>query len=107
MERDFDKETILKESKAVNQEYLECVAMNNSLDDLRTELQIKYHYIYSNFKSLFDISMSKVYDENRIKMMVSMAAKVRNNEISEHDASVKVGQVLVDEIVKPQLEKKK
>ena len=40
-------------------------------------------------------------------MMVSMAAKVRNNEISEHDASVKVGQVLVDEIVKPQLEKKK
>ena len=45
MERDFDKEMILKESKAVNQEYLECVAMNSSLDDLRTELQIKYHYL--------------------------------------------------------------
>ena len=43
--------------------------------------------------------------KNRIKMIVSMASKVQKNEITEHDASVH-GQVLVDDIVKPQSKKK-
>lgn len=42
-------------------------------------------------------------DMNRLNYMVSMAIQVKNKEIKEHDASVKVGQVLVDDIVKPQL----
>ena len=33
-----------------------------------------------------------------------MAKKVQKDEISEHNASVQVGQVLVDQIVKPQLD---
>ena len=34
-----------------------------------------------------------------------MAEKVKNKDIQEHDASVAVGQRLVDDIVKPQLKK--
>ena len=36
--------------------------------------------------------------------MLGLAQKVKNDELSEHDASVQVGQILVDQIVKPQLD---
>ena len=36
-----------------------------------------------------------------------MMSKVQNNELSDHDASVQVGQVLVDKYVKPNLKDKK
>ena len=67
----------------------------------------KYDYLYTNYKSIFMMSMSDKYDYNRLSMMVNMANSVKNNDISEKDASVKVGQVLVDDIVKPQLDKAK
>ena len=38
--------------------------------------------------------------------MVNMAKKVNNDDISEFEASKQVGQILVDEIVKPQLDEK-
>ena len=41
----------------------------------------------------------------RLKFMLNMAIKVKENDILEHDASVAVGQRLVDDIVKPQLNK--
>ena len=41
----------------------------------------------------------------RLEYMINMAEKVENKEMKEHDASVAVGQVLVDDIVKPSLEK--
>ena len=37
--------------------------------------------------------------------MLEMTSKIKKNEISEREASIQVGQVLVDEIVKPSLEK--
>ena len=37
--------------------------------------------------------------------MVNMAKQVKDNNISEHEASKQVGQILVDDIVKPQLDK--
>lgn len=40
-------------------------------------------------------------DLNRLKYMVVMAGKVQKNEVTEHDASVEVGTVLVDDFVKP------
>ena len=37
--------------------------------------------------------------------MLNLANKVKNNVLSEHQASVQVGQILVDDIVKPQMDK--
>ena len=39
--------------------------------------------------------------------MLNMAVKVDENKVPEHDASVAVGQRLVDEIVKPQISQNK
>ena len=43
----------------------------------------------------------------RLLYMLQMAERVENKEIAEHDASVAVGQRLVDDIVKPQLKSMK
>ena len=43
---------------------------------------------------------------SRLDFMLQMAEKVYNKDMVEHDASVAVGQRLVDDIVKPQLDKK-
>ena len=43
----------------------------------------------------------------RLKYMIDMARRVQKKDIAEHDASVAVGQRLVDDIVKPQLDNKK
>ncbi len=37
--------------------------------------------------------------------MLDTSSKVASNEMTERDASIKVGQVLVDDIVKPGLKK--
>ena len=41
----------------------------------------------------------------RLEYMINMSKKVKENDMTEHDASVAVGQRLVDDIVKPQLNK--
>ena len=46
-------------------------------------------------------------DIKMLEFMVNKVKKIKQNEISKHDASVEVGQKLVDEIVKPQIEKSK
>ena len=40
----------------------------------------------------------------RIRFMLDNMIKIQSKELSEHDASVKVGEVLVEDFVKPQLE---
>ena len=45
-------------------------------------------------------------DIERLTYMINMVKKVKSNEISDHDASVKVGERLVDEFVNPKLRNK-
>ena len=44
-------------------------------------------------------------DMNRLKFMLNMINKVNNNEITEHNASVQIGEKLVNEYVKPMIDK--
>ena len=69
------------------------------LKETHPELSKKYSAIFAIFKN----NRMTTKDMDRMKFMLTKAAEVRNNKISEHDASVAVGQVLVDDIVKPQL----
>ena len=99
---------ILKESKEIYRQFLK----NEVTKDLNNEqfvknMRLKYSELNKNYPSIINISASQNYDEKRLTYMLNMANKVSNNEISEKNASVKVGQLLVDEIVKPQLNKEK
>lgn len=62
--------------------------------------------INDRYPSILNIIESSKFDINavsRLEYMINMAEKVNRDEIKEHDASVAVGQVLVDDIVKPSL----
>ena len=69
------------------------------------ELNEKYSGV---FKMLFANKDQKQDSHiERLLYMLQMAERVENKEIAEHDASVAVGQRLVDDIVKPQLKSMK
>jgi len=63
---------------------------------------------YTKYPAVFTVIFNANFNMdsiNRLEFMLSMANKVEDKDIAEHDASVVVGQRLVDEIVKPQLKK--
>ena len=100
---DIDK--ILKESFELNKKYKKFIKKNKDVEYFKGQMILEYPYLSSNYFAIFNISINASYDFNRLKKMLNLANKVKKNEISEHDASVKVGTILVDEIVKPQLKK--
>lgn len=65
--------------------------------------------LLEKYSSVFNIVFSDKFDKlgyERLMYMFKMAERVESKDIAEHDASVAVGQRLVDDIVKPQLGKK-
>ena len=107
MNKNFDKDKILSESLNLNRDYIDNLASRTlTQEKFMSNMKQKYQYLHDNFNSIFSMCITKNYDHTRLSFMVEMAQKVQNNEMKEHDASVKVGQILVDDIVKPQLDKK-
>jgi len=97
---------ILEASRKLNYKYTEAKrVIGFSKHDFTNQMKKEFNELYEAMTSVFNISLSDSYDYNRLKYMFNMSNKVKNNDISEHDASVAVGQVLVDKIVKPQIEK--
>jgi len=55
------------------------------------------------FPSIFAMLLKKDYRRDILAMMVDQLDKIEQGNISQHNASVNVGTILVDRIVKPQL----
>lgn len=71
------------------------------------EFESKYKYLKDNSPHLFDKIVEKQFNPEQFAYMIHCLTNVHDNKISLHDASVKVGAMLVDSYVKPQLEKDK
>lgn len=71
----------------------------------KDELQKTYHKFAEEKPQLFDMICSPNCDDFMLNQMIKMRTKVENGEISQHDASVNIGQHLVDKYVKPEMEK--
>ena len=102
---EIDKDRILTESRDLYRKFNDNLAsreLNN--EEFKISMKSEYSYLHNNFEPIFNIACSKSYDYSRLATMLGLAVKVKNDEISEHDASVQVGQILVDQIVKPQLD---
>ena len=73
-----------------------------------TTLRKKHPTLAITYSSIFymleheDIDNEKI---NRLHYMLQMALSVEKGTVNSEDADVKVGQVLVDKIVKPQIER--
>ena len=95
-------ELILKEVKSI----LEKNKTNTLPETEYKDKLIKEHKdLYEAYPGIFDMSLTNTMEIKRLKFMLSMWDKVDNSEMSEHDASVEVGQMLVDDFVKPSLTK--
>ena len=55
------------------------------------------------FPKIFEMVISRTYPRDLMAMMLDNLDKMERGTRSQHDASVAVGTVLVDRIVKPQL----
>jgi hypothetical protein len=55
------------------------------------------------FPKIFEMLLTRTYRREFMEMMLQQLERVERGSTSQHDASVAVGTVLVDEIVKPQL----
>ena len=55
------------------------------------------------FPKIFEMLLTRTYNRGFMEMMLQQLERVERGAVSQHDASVAVGTVLVDEIVKPQL----
>lgn len=90
----------------LNIDYIDNIASKKLTDHtFHNNMKSKYNYLFENHETIFKMAMTDKFDSNRLQFMLNMAKKVQLNEITRHDADVEVGTELVNNIVKPQLEK--
>ena len=107
----MDPEKIIKLVHELREKYEHLIMQNrqNQFKDLNeleqyVEQNSKYSVITSKYKSMLKIIFSDKYDKQRLEYMIRLASRVHKGEVEEQKASVAVGQILVDQIVKPQIE---
>ena len=72
-----------------------------------SKLEKQYAKLYENFPSIFAKVMAGTLELPRLQFMLKMIGEIQKNKVSKHEASVVVGQELVDNIVKPSLPENK
>ena len=55
------------------------------------------------FPKIFELLLSRNYTRDILAMMIDQLERMERGSVSQHNASVAVGTILVDRIVKPQL----
>ena len=78
-------------------------------EEFKNQIKLEYPQINESYPAIFNVIFNPKFElqsMQRLKYMISMAKRVQKKDIAEHDASVAVGQRLVDDIVKPQLNEK-
>jgi hypothetical protein len=71
------------------------------------KLEKQYAKLYENFPTIFGKVMAGTLEFSRLQFMLKMIGEIEKNKVSKHEASVVVGQELVDNIVKPNLAENK
>lgn len=76
--------------------------------DVDTEkLKLEFPNLDKEFPTIFDKVVNRTMDMGRLKFMVRMIGEIEKKKISKHEASIVVGKELVENIVKPQMDKNK
>lgn len=97
------KEIILNYNNFINKKYENCKT-HEQFKELMCE---KYDYLYNNFKTIFTQCINGNMDINLLTYMIVQIKDIEQNKISNHNASIKVGEKLVEKYVKPLINKKR
>lgn len=87
------------------------VRIRRMIEELETALQTmtqtqvvsRFPEWQTEFPHMFGMIVSRSYDRGIMNTMIEQFERVERGQKSQHDASVAVGTVLVEKIVKPQL----
>lgn len=74
-----------------------------SNEEFTNKLKNKYQKLQENFPSIFEKTLLGTLELKRLEFMLKMIGDIKNKKVTKHEASVVVGQELVDNIVKPKL----
>jgi hypothetical protein len=69
------------------------------------KLKLEFPNLDKEFPTIFDKVVNRTMDMGRLKFMVKMIGEIEKKKISKHEASIVVGKELVENIVKPQMDK--
>lgn len=86
--------------------------MRNDIHDnkviTKNEYKVLYPYLAEKAPTLFEIVYKDEIDYvDYVKYMITNAIKVGNNELSQYDADVVVGQKLADDYIHPNIDMEK
>lgn len=81
--------------------------INISQKEFESLMSLQFPYLAEHAKTLFTKCCTGDIDDEKIEYMLSMMHKIITGSKTEHDASVKIGQKLVDEYVIPLIKDKK
>ena len=74
-------------------------------DQFKNAMKAKFNNLSEHFPTIFEKTFDGTMDMDRLKYMLDMLSRVKSNQMSQHDASVKVGETLANEYVTPVVEK--
>lgn len=102
-EYEIESSDTIKEQVSLIVQY---VKKNKRHIDFRKNVSTQFFEFENKYPTLFRKLVEEDCDQQQLNFMLSKLDQVRTGTQSQHDASVVVGQVLVDKYVKPELAKK-
>lgn len=105
-----DTEYEIESSNSIKEQVnliVQYVKKNKRHVEFRKNVSEQFSEFEHKYPTLFRKLVEEDCDQNQLNFMLSKLDQVRTGSQSQHDASVDVGQVLVDKYVKPELAKKK
>lgn len=82
------------------------VNKNCNKKDFDEQVRQQFNQFEHKYPALFKKLINGDCDPEQLEFVLNRLEQVRTGTKTQHDASVEVGQVLVDKYVKPELEKK-
>jgi len=103
----MDYNLILKQSKELLSDYNDYSSKKKfkeyDYEKFESEMITTYSYLHKNINTIFNLCICGDMNLKILTYMINSAKDIKKNKISNYDASVKVGNVLVDTFVKPKI----
>ena len=108
--KQFETLKVLKTAKQIKEKYIEHLSEVRKFKNNEQQKMVQfYDEKYPDFKDsnpiLLNGMITNTLDHKTLEKMIDMYKLFYEKKLSEHDASVKFGTVLVDKFVKPLLKK--
>jgi len=100
---DFIIEDVLKIKDLLKKHRNQEIDKNLNERKFQMKLDIDFYKLKSEFPTIYEKTCNGSLETDRLFFMLKMQNEIRKKKVTSHEASVTVGQELVDNIVKPHL----